>query len=168
MFHHEYETILIARPEIDDATMTTLLDKLEAVVSSEGGRVLDRDDWGKRKLAYPIKKQQKGHYVRLHLAAPPTVIVELERRIRIEDQLVRFMTVQLGTAIDVDARAEAAAQARSIREEEARKRAEAEAAAAAAAAEYEAEQRAKLAAEAAAKAKEEAESTTTTAATDGE
>ncbi len=141
MFHHEYETILIARPEIDDATMTSLLDKLEAVVAGEGGRVLDRDDWGKRKLAYPIEKQQKGHYVRLHVAAPPTAIAELERRIRIEDLLVRFMTVQLGRAVDVEARAEAAAQARLVREEEARKRAEAEAAAAAAAAEYEAEQR---------------------------
>lgn len=143
MFQHEYETILIARPEIDDASMTTLLDKLEAVVSGEGGRVLDRDDWGKRKLAYPIEKQAKGHYIRLHLAAPATAIAELERRIRIEDQLVRFMTVQLGRAVDVEERAEAAAQARQAREEEARKRAEAEAAAAAAAAEYDAEQRAK-------------------------
>jgi small subunit ribosomal protein S6 len=142
VFHHEYETIVIARPELDDAAVTTIVEKLEAVVSSQGGRVLDRDDWGKRKLAYPIAKQQKGHYVRLHIAAPPSCIAELERRIRIEDQLIRFMTVQLGEAVDVEARAEAAAQARTIREEEARRRAEAEAAAAAAAAEYEAEQRA--------------------------
>ena len=142
MFHHEYETIVIARPELDDAAVATIVEKLEAVVSNEGGRILDRDDWGKRKLAFPIEKQQKGHYVRLHIAAPPSAILELERRIRIEDQLIRFMTVQLGQAVDVEARAEAAAQARTLREEEARRRAEAEAAAAAAAAEYEAEQRA--------------------------
>lgn len=159
MFQHEYETILIARPEIDDAAMTTILDKLEAVVADGGGRVLDRDDWGKRKMAYPIEKQQKGHYIRLHMAAPPTAIAELERRIRIEDQLVRFMTVQLGKAVDVEARAEAAAQARQVREEEARKRAEAEAAAAAAAAEYEAEQRAKADEKAKAEAEAKANST---------
>ena len=140
--HHEYETIVIARPDLDDATVGAVLDKLESVVSDNGGHILDRDDWGKRKMAYAIDKQLKGHYIRMHLAAPATVIAELERRIRLEDQLVRFMTVQLAKAVNVEERAEAAAVIRAAREEEARKRAEAEAAAAAAAAEYEAQQRA--------------------------
>ena len=127
--HHEYETIVIARPDLDDATVGAVLDKLESVVSDNGGHILDRDDWGKRKMAYAIDKQLKGHYIRMHLAAPATVIAELERRIRLEDQLVRFMTVQLAKAVNVEERAEAAAVIRAAREEEARKRAEAEAAA---------------------------------------
>lgn len=141
--HHEYETIVIARPDVDEPTIDALISKLESIVTDAGGRILDRDDWGKRKLAYNIEKQQKGHYVRLHMASAPTVIAELERRIRLEDKLVRFMTIQLAKSIDVDERAEAAAVVRAAREEEARKRAEAEAAAAAAAAEFEAEQREK-------------------------
>ena len=160
--HHEYETIVIARPDADDATIDTLITKLETIVSDGGGKVLDRDDWGKRKLAYTIDKQQKGHYVRMHLAAPADVIAKLERRIRLEDQLVRFMTIQLAKSIDVDERAEAAAVVRAAREEEARKRAEAEAAAAAAAAEYEAQQREAMAARAEQAAANAAATETTT------
>ena len=140
--HHEYETIVIARSDMDDGAVGAVIEKLEGIVTGNGGHILDRDDWGKRKLAYAIENQLKGHYVRMHLAAAPEVIAELERRIRLEDSLVRFMTVQLATAINVDERAEATAVVRAAREEEARKKAEAEAAAAAAAAQYEAEQRA--------------------------
>jgi len=137
--HHEYETIVIARPDLDASAVGAVIEKLEGIVSANGGQILDRDDWGKRKMAYAIDNHLKGHYVRMHIAAPASTIAHLERRIRLEDNLVRFMTIQLAHGIDVDAKAEAAAVVRAAREEEARKKAEAEAAAAKAAADYEAE-----------------------------
>ncbi len=134
MLHHEYETILILRPGLDDGALDAILDKLEAIVKTAEGHILDRDDWGKRKLAYPIDKQLKGHYIRMNFIVTADIIAEIERRIRIEDGIVRFMTVRLANTVDIEARVEEAAVERKAREDEAKRRAEAEAEAEAAAA----------------------------------
>ena len=135
MLSHEYETILILRPDVEGATVNALADKFEGVLTDKGGHILDREDWGSRKLAYPIAKHLRGHYVRMNFLAPAETIAELERRIRIEDGIVRFMTVRLADAVDVPTRIEEAAVQRARRLEEEKRRA----AEAAAAAEREAE-----------------------------
>lgn len=101
---HEYETMIVIRPDLDDPVTTGILDKLEGVISGNGGDILLRDDWGKRKLAYPIKRHLKGHYVRLEFLAPPSIIKELERNIRIEDAVMRFLTVSISERVDVATR----------------------------------------------------------------
>ena len=127
MLSHEYETIIIARPDIEDSQMNTLAEKFEGVLTEAGGHILDREDWGSRKLAYPIAKHLRGHFVRMNFLAPATIIEELERKIRIEDGIVRFMTVRLADAVDVPTRIEEAAIQRARRiEEEKRRAAEAE------------------------------------------
>lgn len=130
MLSHEYETILIMRPDVEDSTVGTLAEKLEGVLTDGGGHILDRELWGSRKLAYPITKHLRGNYVRMSFLAPAAAIRELERRIRIEDGIVRFMTVRLADAVDVPARIEEAAVQRAKRlEDEERRAAEAAAAA---------------------------------------
>lgn len=127
MLHHEYETVVIVRPDLDDADTYAIVERFEKVITDNGGHMLLRDDWGKRKLAYTIDKQQKGHYVLLNHLSPAELVDELERIIRIEDRVIRFMTVILGRAIDVPERLESAEETRKQVEAERAARLEAEA-----------------------------------------
>lgn len=126
MIHHEYETIAIVTPDLDEGTTQATVAKFNEVITSNGAQMLAVDDWGTRKLAYPIGKHLKGHYVLYHFAADAVVIDEIERRLRIDESVIRFMTVKLAEDVDVASRMEAAEEARRRREEE-RRRAEVEA-----------------------------------------
>lgn len=131
MLNHEYETVIIVRPDIEEAATLALVAKMEAVITENQGRVLLRDDWGQRKLAYAIGKHQKGFYSLLNYTAPADLVEELERKIRIEDNIIRFLTVKIAEMVDVELRErQAADQRRQRAEEQARARAEAEARAA--------------------------------------
>jgi small subunit ribosomal protein S6 len=131
LFQNEYEIVFIIRPDADDAATLEVIEKVEAIITENGGHPLTRDDWGKRKLAYPIKKHLKGHYVLVNFLAPAELIIELERRIRITDAIVRFLTVKRFDLVEIEPRLEQAAEQRRLREEEARARAAAEEAASA-------------------------------------
>ena len=139
MHLNEYELTVIVRPDMEDSDTLAVVEKVEGFLTQDNGTVLLRDDWGKRKLAYPIRGHLKGHYCLITFAQEATSILEIERRLRIEEPVVRFLTVQTGTDIDLDDRREVAEATRKRLDEEARLRAEAEAARAAAAAEAEAE-----------------------------
>ncbi len=128
MLHNEYETVIIFRPDLDDAKTYGIAERLESVITENGGHLLFRDDWGKRKLAYPIQRHLKGHYLLLTHLAPAELVMELERRIRIEDNIIRFLTVKMADAVDIEPRLEQAAEYRHQQEIEAKARAEAEAA----------------------------------------
>lgn len=123
MLSHEYETIIIVRPDIEDSAVFGIAEKVEAIVTGSAGHVLDREDWGKRKLSYPIAKHQRGHYLRLNFLCAPSLVTEIERRIRNEDDVVRFMTLKLASEVDAPTRIEQAAVQRARREEEAKRRA---------------------------------------------
>lgn len=124
MLHHEYETIVIVRPDVEESGVAALAEKFEGVLLEQGGHILDRENWGSRKLAYPIAKHLRGHFIRMNFLAGSQSIAELERRMRIEDGVVRFMTVRLADSVDVPTRIEEAAVHRAQREEEERRRAE--------------------------------------------
>ena len=130
MLHHEYEIVFILRPDLDEATVVACIEDYEALINDNDGSVLLRDDWGQRKLAYPIKRHLKGHYVLVTFLAPATLVAELERRIRINDKVLRFLTVKVADQVDVAARERQAAEERRVRADEAKARAEAEARAA--------------------------------------
>lgn len=127
MLTHEYETVVILRPDLDDADTRDNIERLEAIIAENDCTMLIKDEWGKRKLAYPIANHLKGHYVLFNFLASATVLTEVERRIRINDKIIRFMTVKLDEDVDVPTRIASAAEERLRREEEARRRAEAEA-----------------------------------------
>ena len=117
VLHNEYETVVITRPDLDDSDTTGIIEKLEKVIEENGGHLLIRDDWGKRKLAYPISKHQKGHYTIISHLAPTPLISELERNIRIEDRVIRFLTVRIADAVDVPVRLERAEEERKVKAE---------------------------------------------------
>jgi small subunit ribosomal protein S6 len=163
----EYELTFIVQPEISEEGSATILAKLDGLLESGASKRLLLDDQGKRKLAYPIQKFQKGHYYLLSFLDDGKVVSELERTLRLEESVLRFLSVRVEDDVaDVEARVASArereaelqkrAAEKAAREaEEAKARAEAEAEREAAEAAKEAAEEAK-AAEAASEASEEA------------
>ena len=96
----KFETLLLLSPELPAEARETLLGNLAGVLEREQGRIIVADHWGMRDLAYPVRKQMRGYYVRLEYAAPGTAIAELERNIRISDGIFKFMTVQLSDQLE--------------------------------------------------------------------
>lgn len=98
-----FETLLLLSPELSADARTVLLDGFKGVIEREGGKVLQEDSWGMRDLAYPVKKQMRGFYVRLEFAAPAALVMELERNIRIAEGVFKFLTVKLADAMAEEA-----------------------------------------------------------------
>ena len=90
-----YEMLLLLSPELNAEGKKTVIDNLVAITEREQGQMVAVDDWGTKELAYPVKKQVRGQYVRLDFAAPGTVVAELERIVRITDGIFKFVTVKL-------------------------------------------------------------------------
>lgn len=140
----EYETAFIVQPEISDEGRAELCARLDGVLEREGATRLWLEDWGKRKLAYEINKFQKGHYYFLSFLDDGKVVPGLERTLKLEESVLRYLTVRVADKVaDVEARKAESAEAEKAQAERAAERAareaEADAARAAAAAEAEAE-----------------------------
>jgi small subunit ribosomal protein S6 len=90
-----YEVAYIADPDLDEATLTALEEKVQGWITAEGGTVTKVDRWGRRKLAYPLRKRTDGHYVFIFAALPPQSGASVERNLRLSEQVLRFLiTVQ--------------------------------------------------------------------------
>ena len=96
----KFETLLLLSPELSTEVRTVLLDGFKAVIAREGGKMLQEDNWGMRDLAYPVKKQMRGWYVRLEYAAPGALVAELERNIRIAEGVFKFLSVKLADDVE--------------------------------------------------------------------
>lgn len=88
-----YELVFIVHPDRTDEDARKALDRTKEVVTREGGEVLKVEEWGKRKLAYEIKKQSKGTYFLLHYNGTGAVLNEVERTLRISDDILKYLTV---------------------------------------------------------------------------
>jgi small subunit ribosomal protein S6 len=152
----EYETTFIVQPEISDEGVQTLCDRLDAVLLRREATRLMVDDLGRRRLAYEIQSFQKGRYLTLMYLDSGAVVPELERTLRLEDSVLRYLTIQVADQVaDVEARKAEAAELERVRAEKAAERAAREAEEATRAAAEEAE-RATAAAERATAAAERA------------
>ena len=89
-----YETVFIARQDIPAQEAEELADKFSSIVADNGGTVDRHEYWGLRNLAYRIKKNRKGHYTMLHIDAPPQAIAEMERNMRIDEDILRYLTIR--------------------------------------------------------------------------
>jgi small subunit ribosomal protein S6 len=89
-----YEHVLIARPEISPQQIDALVEDITKTVKELGGHV-KTEYWGLRNLTYRIRKNRKGHYALLNLDCPPTAMHELERRLRINEDVMRFKTIRV-------------------------------------------------------------------------
>lgn len=121
-----FETILILDPDLSDDGRAPVLERVGQIISQQGGLLVEEDHWGARRLAYPIKKKPRGYYVRFDYCGLGPLVDELERFGRIDDRVMKYMTVKLTDAADVEqiqaemaARAEAAAAAEAEAEAEA-------------------------------------------------
>jgi small subunit ribosomal protein S6 len=90
-----YENVFIARQDISTAQVDALADQFTAIVAAQGGQVLKREYWGLRNLSYRIRKNRKGHYVLFNLDAPSAAVNELERNMRISEDVLRYLTVRV-------------------------------------------------------------------------
>ena len=90
-----YEHLLIARQDISAQQVDALATHLKTIVEGEGGKVEKQEYWGLRGLAYRIKKNRKGHYVLLNINAPAKAVVELERQLKINEDVLRYITVKV-------------------------------------------------------------------------
>ena len=90
-----YENIVILNPDLDDKTIDDSVERVKNLVIKNGGEVLRSENWGRKKMAYALKKQQKGVYILLLLKAPPPVIAELEKFYKVFDPLLKFIVIKL-------------------------------------------------------------------------
>lgn len=90
-----YESIFIIKPTLSDEETEKVIQKMRDIITSGGGEVVNVENWGKKKLAYEIKKHKKGHYVLFHFKGEGPILKELERNYRLSDSIIKFLTVKL-------------------------------------------------------------------------
>src|SRR5271155_3554654 len=90
-----YEHLLIARQDISAQAVDALATHLKTIVEGEGGKIEKQEYWGLRGLAYRIKKNRKGHYVLLNINAPSKAVHELERQLKINEDVLRYISVKV-------------------------------------------------------------------------
>ncbi len=115
-----YETIVIFDPELSAEEREPVLERVKDVIAQQDGYLAFIDDWGARKLAYEIKKKDRGYYVRFDFCETGTVVDEIERFFRIDDRVLKYMTVLLDKKADIEKIKEevAAAESKAIVPEE--------------------------------------------------
>jgi small subunit ribosomal protein S6 len=95
-----YETVFIARQDISASQVEALTEAFAAVVAEGKGEVKKKEYWGLRTLAFRIKKNRKGHYVLFNIDAPPPAVAEMERNMRLNEDVLRYLTVRVDALED--------------------------------------------------------------------
>jgi small subunit ribosomal protein S6 len=123
-----YETIIIIDPDLSAENREPVLERIKDVIAQQGGYLAFIDDWGTKKLAYEIKKKERGYYVRFDFCGTAAVVDEIERFFRIDDRVLKYMTVLLDKIADIEKIKEevAAAESKAAVPEEPAKPAETE------------------------------------------
>ncbi|MBF0573429.1 MAG: 30S ribosomal protein S6 [Desulfamplus sp.] len=98
-----YETVFIADPDLHEEARKTLFKKFTTLLTQTGGLLVKIEDWGNRKLAYEIKKKSRGHYLCLTYGGNGDIVKELERNLRLDEKIMKFMTILLEKDIDEEA-----------------------------------------------------------------
>lgn len=96
-----YETVFIARQDISASQVEALIETFAALIVEGKGEVKKREYWGLRTLAFRIKKNRKGHYVLFNIDAPAAAVAEMERNMRINEDVLRYLTVRVETLEEV-------------------------------------------------------------------
>jgi small subunit ribosomal protein S6 len=104
VYLREYETIYILRPEATDDAVEKLNGRVKGLLDQATARILRHEIWGKKKLAYEVKKSQKGIFIYLQFLSGHSLVAELERNFRMWDDVIKFQTIKLKDEVDADAR----------------------------------------------------------------
>jgi small subunit ribosomal protein S6 len=97
-----YETIVIVDPDLSDDDRTTLFTRVKEIIPQQGGILIEEDLWGSKKLAYEIKKKPRGYYARFDYCGLGGLVDEMERFFRIDDRVMKYLTVQLAAEADAE------------------------------------------------------------------
>jgi len=108
---NQYETVFILTPVLSDVQMKEAVEKFKGILAAEGAEIINEENWGLKKLAYPIEKKSTGFYQLLEFKAEPTVIEKLELNFRRDERVIRYITVKLDKYA-----AEYAAKRRSVKQ----------------------------------------------------
>ena len=108
-----YEQIYILRPSLSEDEINSVVENTNQIILSERGSIISNDKWGMKKLAYPIKKELQGYYVFCDFASTPVAVSEMERKFRIDDSVLKYMTVKISDAITTEGISAAQAEAES-------------------------------------------------------
>lgn len=93
-----YEMMYVVRPTVDEQSLAAVYEKVEKFIKNGSGAVTQRDDWGKRRLAYPISKFTEAFYTVLKFELPPTAVRELERSLTLTEEILRYLVVRVEAA----------------------------------------------------------------------
>ena len=91
---NKYELAVVVNAKLEDEERLAVLERVKEYITRFGGTVIDVDDWGKRKLAYEIQKMHEGHYFFVHFEADATCPGELEKQLRIMENVIRYLCVR--------------------------------------------------------------------------
>lgn len=90
-----YELTYIVNAVLNDDQIKGVVNRIAEFITESGGRIIESDEWGTRRLAYPIRKKRNGYYVNLYFEADPSLLVRLERMLEIDDDVLRYMTLKM-------------------------------------------------------------------------
>lgn len=99
-----YETTAIINASIEDPQIETVVSRIQEVITKNDGEIKAVDKWGRKRLAYPIKRKNNGYYVNIEFTAPGAIVKQLEHVYQLEEQILRFLTVRVDEK-DLKARA---------------------------------------------------------------
>lgn len=97
-----YETFIVIDPDLSDEERSPIFEKVKDLIQQEGCLLVTLDEWGSRRLAYEIKKKFRGYYVRLDYCGTGKFVGEMERFFRIDDRIMKYMTVLLDKHADIE------------------------------------------------------------------
>ncbi len=92
---NHYETVFILTPVLSDVQMKEAVEKFKTILTDQGATIVNEENWGLRKLAYPIEKKTSGFYILLEFDAEPSVIAKLEVQFRRDERVIRFLTFRM-------------------------------------------------------------------------
>jgi len=99
---NRYETIYIVNPNLDPDSLGEVVAKFSDLIQKLKGYIVRINEWGKRKLAYEVKRFDKGYYVVLDFCGLPGAVKELERNLKLDDRILKYLTVKIGEEVDLE------------------------------------------------------------------
>lgn len=92
---NKYENLYVITPELEEEAIKAIIEKFSGIITANGGEIESVDEWGKRRLAYPINYKTEGYYVLVNYTAEASVPKEIERNLQISDSILRYLTVKV-------------------------------------------------------------------------
>ena len=93
-----YEVVVIVHPDLDESAFEEVVEQVKGWITEDGGSITKVDVWGKRRMAYEIRKQREGQYVLIHAEMQPESQAELERNLRLQEPIMRFLVTRVEPA----------------------------------------------------------------------